>query len=186
MAHLWNKSITGHLIQQCLEQLRLEVGLNGPLLSLDYYDHESLILTDSWLQHTWQFVTDYGININPQVSIIDKRRVNDKVIMQEVLQAKVASPAKIKAVNECRLYLNAFHLSDIVTANGKEFRKDIMHGTQDKATSANVQWPLWGKPAPTVWATWRRILRLVFTNGLDFSLLCPLKQWLEFDHTRWK
>ena len=106
--------------------------------------------------------------------------------MEKVVQSKVATESELRAVNECRLFLRAFHLSDIVTADGKALRRDLMHGTPDYSTSLKVHWPLWGKPAATAWTTWRRIMRLVFTNGLDYTLSTPLKDWKHFEHDQWQ
>ena len=183
--HLWAKTITGHLIQQGLEQMRLELGVNTDFFQQDYYAFEPLIMTPSWLQHTWQFNTDYGVTINPSIPKLQQRRVNDRVIMDEILQANIASASELTAINRCRLYLRVFHLSDITTANGKELRKSLMSGTCDPYTINDCDWPMWGKPPPQCWTIWRRIIRLVFTNGINLRLLRPLKEWINPHSKKW-
>ena len=74
VSNLWSKTITGHLITQCLEHLRLEIGVSGNILQLDYYQHQPLILTSSWIENTWQFFTDFGIHLNPNITEIPMRR----------------------------------------------------------------------------------------------------------------
>jgi len=53
---------TGQLIRASMEQLKLEIGYNGPTLSLPYADFAGLA-TKSWLQQTWQFMDKYQRSI---------------------------------------------------------------------------------------------------------------------------
>ena len=47
--HQWKSTITGHLITSGLEQLRLEIGLNIPILSSNYEHYQQWLLTQSCL-----------------------------------------------------------------------------------------------------------------------------------------
>ena len=65
--HCWHNSITGHLIKQSLENLRLELGVTGNLLTLNYEEYKPLILTESWVQFVWKFMSEYEITMNIDV-----------------------------------------------------------------------------------------------------------------------
>jgi hypothetical protein len=55
-SHL-DDDITGQLIRASVEQLKLEVGCNGPTLSVPYEDFTKLA-TNCWIRQTWQFMED--------------------------------------------------------------------------------------------------------------------------------
>mmetsp|Transcript_20027 Transcript_20027/g.23189 ORF Transcript_20027/g.23189 Transcript_20027/m.23189 type:complete len:103 (+) Transcript_20027:385-693(+) len=48
--HLYQKSITGHLIRDSLEHLKLELGLNGSIFEKQYEDFKVALLHKSWLE----------------------------------------------------------------------------------------------------------------------------------------
>ena len=151
VTHLWQKTMTVHLIQQCGEQLRLEIGTNSRILEYDYFDIEPLILTDSWIQFTWKFCTKYDIRVKTDISTIPPRRLNDCCIMEAILQAKVATPTKLRWINQCRLYLRLFHVGDMATADGTRLRKDILKGEFDGHMHRDFLWPLWQRPPSAAW-----------------------------------
>ena len=186
VSHCWSNSITGHLIKQCLQLLRLEVGLSGDFLNREYNSIEPIILTNLWVQHLWHFMTLHGIQVQIDIEDIKPRRIDDVVIMEKNLDSKIASNSELKAVNKCRLYLRAFTLSDITSADGKYLRKSAMNGTRDTYSYSQIQWLLWGKPAPKSWTAWRRILRLVFTDGSSLQLVHPLSSWFHNQLSDWK
>ena len=184
--HIWNKSITGYLMKQCLELLRLEIGISGNILQEDYYTFQPLVLTTSWIQHLWKFLTDYGIKIQLDIAEIHPKREQDTYIMEQIVAAKVASKKELKEVNECRIYLQAFTLSDIVSPDGKYINKCLLKGIKTDYMHQSVNWPLWQKPAAQSWTSWRRILRLVFTDGTNLKLLHPLSSWKHTQMSTWR
>jgi hypothetical protein len=58
-SHL-DDEITGQLIRASVEQLKLELGCNGPTLSLPYEDFAKLA-TNCWIRQTWQFMDAHQI-----------------------------------------------------------------------------------------------------------------------------
>ena len=186
VTHLWQKTMTGHLIWQCGEQLHLEIGTNSRILEDDYFDIEPLILTDSWIQFTWKFCAEYDIRVKTDISTIPPRRLNNCCIMEAILQAKVATPTELKWINQCRLYLRLFHVGDMATANGTMLRKDIIKGEFDGHMHRDFLWPLWQHPPSAAWTIWRCIIRLTFTDGITLKLCQPLGNWLDFDSTKWE
>ena len=49
-----------------MEYLRLEIEINGPLLMNDYdiYGH---LAEESWINHTWKFLTEVGLQIRDEI-----------------------------------------------------------------------------------------------------------------------
>ena len=116
--HTWKKTLTGHFIKCSLECLRLETGLTGHLLSLDYYESSPFLLNESWIENTWQFLTDNSITLQDNTTDFYGTRLNDKVIMEEVIKSYL-SPSESKSFNKCRIYLQALTLSDITRGDGQ-------------------------------------------------------------------
>ena len=184
--HCWHQSITGHLIQQSLELLRLELGITGNFLNFNYDVYKPVILMESWVQFVWKFMSEYDIKLEFDIPTPELCRTNDQVIMESVINLNVATPSELNQVNQCRLYLRAWSLADICTADGAFLRKDLMNGHQDKSTSQPLLWPEWGKPKRAAWTTWRQIISLVFTNGNSLRLKQPLQAWINFNFETWK
>ena len=88
--HTWHVTITGHLIiHSCLEQMQLELGISGNILALDYYKYQSLILTESWVEHIWQFLTDHDIHLDLEIEELQLQRPHDRVLMEAIISSKV-------------------------------------------------------------------------------------------------
>ena len=183
--HLWHNSLTGNLIVQSLEQLRMEVGVNGNLFEFNYDKYKAIILTESWVQFTWKFLSDYNITFNPKIVEFQNRREGDRCIMQEVIASGLLSDYELKWFNKCRMYLKVVTLADIVTPDGWSIRKDILDGQQNK-TYRQFNWPEWGKPPTYAWTIWRKFLRLVFTNGLSTRLSQRLGHWINLQDDEWE
>jgi hypothetical protein len=58
-SHL-DDDITRQLIRASVEQLKPEIGCNGPTLSLPYEDFAKLA-TNCWIRQTWQCPTDLAV-----------------------------------------------------------------------------------------------------------------------------
>ena len=84
------------------------------------------------------------------------------------------------------MHLRVYSLADITTADGKFICKSIMDGIKDCHTHQQVGWPLWECPNAKCWTTWRRVLRLVFTNGLTLRLSTMLGAWTHNAFDRWQ
>ena len=127
--HLWKNSLTGKLLKTTLEQLRIELGLNIPILSSNFKQYEHLVLTESHVSKTWDFMSEQGISLKDDTPIIPLLRINDKSIMKIFLNSKEIKKEWLPTLNKCRLYLQAFSLADITTGSGKYIREKAWHGS---------------------------------------------------------
>ena len=75
--HIWRKTTTGKLLVVSMGYLRLKIGINGPLLMNDYdiYGH---LAEESWINHTWKFLTEVGLQIRDEVMDFELVRGNDR------------------------------------------------------------------------------------------------------------
>ena len=183
--HLWHSSLTGTLILQSLEHLRMELGVNGNIFDLPYNKCKHCILTDSWIEQTWKFAAEYGIQIAPKVNNIPLRRIGDSCIMEAVLTSNVLSGNEIRWFNKCRLFLRVATVADITNPDGVTLRKDCLDGIQSKS-HRNLGWPNWERPPAQAWTIWRKTLRVVFTNGFSTRLAKALGPWVDLKLSEWE
>lgn len=57
-----------------MENLQLEIGVNEDILLSDYRSYEDLILTRSWVQKLWQFMSDNNIKYDDETPKIQLAR----------------------------------------------------------------------------------------------------------------
>jgi hypothetical protein len=115
--HTQKRTMTGQLILASFEQLRLEIGIPGFLTSSSFQEFKVLI-TPSWLTDLWDFLQRFGIELHDQAGQLLPQRTNDKFLMADF--RKHFRGLELKQLNECRMFLHAVTLSDIVSANGQE------------------------------------------------------------------
>jgi hypothetical protein len=73
--------LTGKLIQQSMEAMKVEVRLPGPILSQSY-DAFGQLATNCWLKHTWKFLFDTGIQMEDKGSDFKPQRDNDSYLTE--------------------------------------------------------------------------------------------------------
>jgi hypothetical protein len=104
------------------------------------------------------------------------QRTGDSFLMDKACRSGLFTPAELKRLNYCRLYLNALTLSDVTDAKGNRFAPGILDGTRSvqqsssKGPSAKQE-----RPSEVTWALWRRLLH---TFGTKTQLFLPLGPWL--------
>ena len=71
--HTWSKSVTGQLMRVSLENMKLELGLQGSVLNHDYsmYNH---LVTKCWTEHLWEFTSKHSIEIDDKIGEIELLR----------------------------------------------------------------------------------------------------------------
>ena len=57
------------------------------------------------------------------------QRTGDSFLMDKACRSGLFTPAELKRLNYCRLYLNALTLSDVTDAKGNRFAPGILDGT---------------------------------------------------------
>ncbi|KAG7350797.1 hypothetical protein IV203_010157 [Nitzschia inconspicua] len=69
------------------------------------------------------------------------QRVNDTHIMDIVLSSHIFTPAQIRQINYCRLYLQVHTIADLGTAGGTHMGRAFIHGetTVTSSTSAELE-----------------------------------------------
>ena len=183
MEHAWKKTMTGFFIKSCLEQLRLEVGMNIDLFQSNYNKYKGIILTDSWIVDTWRFATEQGISWNDKTQKIGLLREKDECIMDKVMESKISDTEK-RQVNRCRVYMQVITLADITTGDGKRIRSEAW--AVQKCSRQGITWPEWGTPSTADKNVWRRVIRSIFFPTKHLTLETPLGKWSSDNTEHWE
>jgi hypothetical protein len=180
--HTYTNTTSGQLYRTSLEYLILELGMGTDISAIDYakYNH---LATNSLIKSTWKFLNENHITLTHDMSI-PHNTVDDKPLMVEVCRFN-PTMEEIKAINQCRLYLQAYHVSDIATASGLRLSSHAWEGQRrNLGNTSRCIWPEQGMPSKKSWEVWRRYLKTaIVTRGR--YLKEPVGPWLCLDSDIW-
>ena len=152
-------TVTGNLIQQSIELLKIEIGISRPLHEISITKVEQLA-TNSWVKTTWMFMEKYFFHINEEPQFM-LRRENDGYLMELIYESQIPK-ANWRAINRCRLYHKVLTLSDIITGNGDKIRQEIWTDQGVLTMDDRDNWPNQGNPSKSDWQIWRQSLKTLF------------------------
>ena len=180
LKHWRLNSTAGKLLRIAVGWFQVQVGTSTSFLE-DV--HTSLPhLESKWLLSLREFLASIDAFLQlDKTGIPTVQRTHDAHIMDSIMSSGQFTPAEIRRLNYCRLYLQAQTISDLALISGSSLdpaklmghlseRSSIMHGIQ-----INQQRPL----APE-WKLWRKANRL-WSNDTG-ELYQPLGQWLHPIH----
>jgi hypothetical protein len=96
--------------------------------------------------------------------------------------AQCYSPSNLKLLNQCRLYLQAFSLTDITSADGKQIIQHYKKGILGQDRRSNLRWPTQQRPGKKAWNLWQQALQHLEERG---NLIKPLGKWTTPPHQIW-
>ncbi|KAG7373135.1 hypothetical protein IV203_033859 [Nitzschia inconspicua] len=91
-----------------------------------------------------------------------RQRVNDTHIMDIVLSGHIFTPAQIRQINDCRLYLQVHTIANLGTAGGTHMDRAFIHGetTVTSSTSAELEIIQHRPKSAHPWNQWKRACTL--------------------------
>ena len=104
----WKENMTGHFIQTTLEYMRLELGMDLPILESDYKEYSDYLMTESWTRHTWKFMSEQNIQVTLKQTPLQKLRKNDIPLMTLIYHNGKFNKEEIQIVQKCRLQIPAW------------------------------------------------------------------------------
>ena len=137
-----------------------------PHLDVKWFTSLREFLTDA---HTQLVVDDDGV--------LPRQREHDDYIMDILADSQKFTPAEMRRLNYCRLYLRATLLSDIATADGTSVDPAFEQGDSTLESSWDTHSKVHqARPDNKTWALWRRANRRWSTRA--GKLHQPLGRWL--------
>lgn len=116
--------ITGMLLRTSFEYYAVEAGLPGDPLQLPYLSYTS---HNTWVGSTIKSMRKYNITIKSNLPGLASWTSDDVYIMQQ-LASTVTSTKILAILNKVRMYLRVVTLLDIISADGKTYDVNILHG----------------------------------------------------------
>ena len=181
---LWEKAtcmdISGQLIQQEFEALRMELGTPDPIT-----DHHFALFggctTQCWMKTLWQSCEDFNVKFDDPFFKPKLQRHGDQFLMHAF--ATEFPPKELAILNQCRMFLRVLTLADISSADGQALHAYSYDGIQRAPHLHRYGWPRQPpKLPPTHWNLWRHALdtcfRKTYASAGDISLENPLGPWL--------
>jgi len=88
----------------------------------------------------------------------------------------------MKILNCCRVFLQVYYLSDIVSANGKRILEEYKEGQRITDRYSRLSWPSRPRLPPSAWLLWKTALLHLESSGI---LKQPLGRWMAVPHQCW-
>jgi hypothetical protein len=159
----------------------LEVGVGSDIFQYPYQDLQHLA-SPSLVKTTWESISEFKLVLKHDIEI-PLPRTNDIPLMQ-LFCNNGARGSLLATLNRCRLFLKAFHLSDITDFSGKYITDMVWQGTSSSFVTNNFTWPQQGKPSTAAWHIWREFLSQNLTVW-HRNLRSPLGPWITSDDWNW-
>ena len=174
-----SNSLTGELLRTSMQQLKVELGVNGPIFQLSYLTYGCLA-TRSWITTTWNDMQRHGISVVDSTPDIPRRTANDQPLMSAFVEAGFKSH-ELKQLNKMRLFLKVVTLADLVQANGKDVLVEMWEHTGPSRSRKEVDWPRQGTPPKSTGMLWQQALRKTFgfSSGQRNQCSHKLGPWIE-------
>jgi hypothetical protein len=110
-----------------MELLQLELGTGQPLFSDDYETYQ-LLATNCWLKHVWRFQQEeYDLQLKPKVPVQTLQSTDDFFLMSCFADAGFTGES-LRLLNQCRPFLRATTVADLVQTDGKILCEDAWWG----------------------------------------------------------
>jgi len=163
---------TGILLHATGEAMRLEVGFNGELLAAPLVLAANV--TSLWIKHVWMAMQERGVTISTNFADIPLRHHGDIEIMRLFVQNGWKQP-DLHILDSCRMFLQAFLLSDIVDGSGRGILS--LFWDRPHPLDSSYTWPRTPVPSQAAWRLWQRALATSLNVGRNQKLAVPLGKW---------
>ena len=109
------------------------------------------------------------------------QRHNDEYVMDVLMASNHYTPAELRKLNCCRLFLNVITISDITKPCGKVIDESILNGTPSARSSRSTHLPVHQEsPSANEWKLWKRTYLL--WSDINGNLRTPLGEWIHTIH----
>jgi hypothetical protein len=182
LCHVDHHTTMGNLYRTSLEVMIIEMGMGTDLYSIDPTIVDFLA-TDSLIKSSLLFLLKHNIELKHDISLLPLRQ-GDKILMKTFAQLS-PSLDELRALKNCRLYLQVLFLSEISPGDGLKITYDVWRGYRFDVPMKLVSWPIQNKPLPREWKTWQSFLKKAFLHR-GLRLRSPLGHWSrENDQWEW-
>ena len=111
------------------------------------------------------------------------QRRNDEYIMDILMASNHYTPAEIRKLNYCRLFLNVTTITDITKPCGTMIDNSLLNGVPSPYSSRSNHLSIHQEnPSPSEWKLWRRAY--LIWSDINGKLRTPLGEWIHPIHAQ--
>jgi hypothetical protein len=173
--HTHSSTTTGALYRSSFKLSIIELGRGTDIHRLPT-PYIELILTNSLVKSTIIFLQEHEIQLHHSIRY-PYQQINDRSIMDVLVTGSITFE-DLARLNRCRLYLQAFLLSDITTGDGLKVTDEAWNGKRNTQVNYDASWPRQGRPPRKDWEFWQKQLRKNILNR-GARLRHPLGAWVQ-------
>ena len=168
LGHMRRQDNTGKLLTITKRDTQLESGLSIPFYKTNPDEYNYVTKNTRW-RYLWQVIYKYDIDIHFYNEWIPTKNYdNDKNIMETAVKdpkyKKQKTKWKLEIINNCRMYIGAIFLSDMVGLTGR-INKNYLNGNLNNQPSLEYNYPAIRKPTKAAWNEWKEFIHRNFLHG---------------------
>ena len=177
LGHMRNGDETGKLLTTDLEYTQIYSGIDTPILHRTTPPHFLQWREPSWMTNYKRILLDTNgeITINQQW-LPSPQRKHDRFLMPTFYKF-IPDKQSLIHLNNCRLYLQIFSISDLVSADGTKLLKHPLNGTRLLHCHSSLTWPHQKRPQKETWKFFSQVVRKIFCKPNTYTLKKPLGKW---------
>ena len=155
IGHMRRMDAVGKALQITLHDHQIEIGSASSFLEKDPTVYNYGTKNTKW-EYLWKSTAQAGLKIDlhemwlPKNPVCGDLNIMDRAVIDPSL---IKEQWKLQHINHCRLYLQAFNLSDLTNKDGKLIR-GFLNGTLQRR-HAWINFPVIQIPTKAQWAVWK-------------------------------
>jgi hypothetical protein len=173
----WRKnSIPGKLLRIAVSWFQSQVGTSYSFLE---QVHTALPhLESKWLHSLRTFLQSIDAKLRLDTPYLPSlQRLHDFCIMDAIQSSDIFTPAEVRRLNYCRLYLKAITLSDLTSIDGRALDHSKLSGNHSLLSSHTHGSTIYQeRPSESVWSLWKKA-NAIWSNP-DGTLIQRLGDWV--------
>ena len=167
IGHVRRKDRVGSALISTMRDLQIEVGTTVPFYKLDIetYDYTT---KDTWWVYWWKVTKDFQLRpVIHNFWVPTSKYTNDRNIMEAAVRDKHfqgEKKYKLVSINRCRLYMQAFFISDLLDKDKITVNPRYLNGEKTNKNEA-IFFPDMIKPTEVEWSEWKSFIFRNFLRG---------------------
>ncbi len=159
--HYGCNTAMGQFMKASYSLFLVEMGLSlQPLQEL--YEWYEYLLTHSWMKMLWEKVSMFGLKVVVANLQLKYPREGDRFIMQVLIELGFTKD-KLQILNQVRVSLQVFFLSDLLAASGQKINPEILSQRPPAKTWSKMRWPN-KQPTKGNFQLWRSAMQAIFPS----------------------
>ena len=176
MGHLRREDNIASALNSTLIDTQIEIGTATPFYTLDPKLYGYGTKNTRW-DYTWGIVKETNLRMEINSMWVPRSEFeNDKCIMDAAVRDRHyqgKNSYKLVSINQCRMYQQAFFISDICDKHNI-VKKDYLDGTYQHIHK-HIKFPSMFKPTMLQWREWKAFIFRNFLVG-QYNVMPPLAQ----------